>query len=142
MPPRRRHRACDKRSTRSSASQVSTDQWLHWGVLAANAALALWDFEGWADVSARHVELARGSGALAPLAGALNVHRVVAIWRGDFEAATRTGRGGGGRQGGDGDPTGLLRRPLPRRLPGQPEEAMPLITATADEALARGEGLG
>ena len=27
--------------------RVEPDQWLHWGVLAANAALALWDYDAW-----------------------------------------------------------------------------------------------
>src|SRR5262249_32086766 len=54
------------------ADEVFVDQWLHWGALAANAALALWDIDAWDTVSARHVELARGSGAFAPLGVALN----------------------------------------------------------------------
>ena len=68
--------------------EVSIDQWLHWGVLATNAALAIWDFECWVTLSTRHVELARASGALTPLANAINVHRAVAVWCGDFEAAS------------------------------------------------------
>src|SRR4029079_14752010 len=71
--------------------KVSADQWLHWGVLAANAALALWDIDSWMRLSERQVELARASGALAPLVAALNVRRVVAVWCGDFQTASSLG---------------------------------------------------
>jgi DNA-binding CsgD family transcriptional regulator len=122
--------------------QVSTDQWLHWGVLAANAALALWDFHAWAEVGSRHVERARVSGALAPLVSALNVHRVVLIWSGDIEAASELGveeevvkEVTGTRRASYGD---LFLA----AYQGLPERAAPLIAGTAREALARGEGLG
>ena len=42
-------------------------------------------------MSSRHLEFARASGALAPLSAALNAHRVMAIFCGDFEAATSLG---------------------------------------------------
>jgi hypothetical protein len=71
--------------------RASADEWLHWGVLAANAALALWDFDTWDGVSVRLVTLARQSGALASLAAALNIHRGVAVWAGDLERATAIG---------------------------------------------------
>jgi hypothetical protein len=65
--------------------EATSEQWLHWGVLAANAALALWDFERWDAVSAKNVKVARASGALASLAAALNVHRRVTVWAGDLK---------------------------------------------------------
>ena len=124
------------------AEQMSADQWLHWGAHAANAALCLWDVDCWDGVSARYVELARGSGALAPLAVALNVRRVVAIWLGDFEAA--------GSLGVEEDVvkqvTGTRRTSygglLLAAYQGRPEQALPMFEATATDALARGEGLG
>ncbi|RYU14919.1 ATP-binding protein [Nocardioides iriomotensis] len=122
--------------------QLPGEHWLHWGTLASNAALALWDVDCWDRVSARHVELARTSGALAPLAAALNVRRVVAIWCGDFETAITLGleeqvvkEVTGARRASYG---GLFLA----AYQGQPDQATPLITATADEALVRGEGLG
>jgi DNA-binding CsgD family transcriptional regulator len=122
--------------------QMSTDQWLHWGVLASNAALALWDYDCWARVSARHVDLARASGALAPLVNALNVHRVVAIWAGDFEVASSLGV----EEEAVKDATGTRRASYGALFlaayQGRAETAVPLIAATAAEALARGEGLG
>ena len=119
-----------------------TDEWLHFGTLVSNAALTLWDFDAWDAASTRHVERARASGALAPLVMALNVRRVVAMFAGDFEAARRHGvaeevvkQVTGTRRVSYGD---LFLA----AFEGVPERAHPLITATAGDALARGEGLG
>jgi hypothetical protein len=68
--------------------QVSGEEWLQWGILAQMAAMAVWDFDSWVVLSTRHVELARASGALAPLSIALNGHGQVATHCGDFETAT------------------------------------------------------
>ena len=122
--------------------QVSADRWLHWGVSASNAALALWDLDSWARVSARQVELARASGALAPLAAALNVHRSIAIWRGDFEAATSLGV----EEDAVKDVTGTRRASYGALFlaayQGRPVEASRLFSETVTDATARGEGLG
>jgi DNA-binding CsgD family transcriptional regulator len=121
--------------------QMSSEHWLHWGTLASNAALALWDIDSWVALSARHVEIARASGALAPLAAALNVRRGVETWCGEFGAATALGieeqitkEVTGTRRASYG---GLL---LTAYL-GQPGSG-PLLTESAAEASARGEGLG
>ncbi len=125
-----------------AGGEMTEEHWLHWGALASNAALALWDIDCWNRVSARHVDLARSSGALAPLAVALNVRRVVAIWCGDFDTATLLGV----EEQVVKEVTGTRRASYGHLFllayQGQPEEALPHITATADEALARGEGLG
>jgi DNA-binding CsgD family transcriptional regulator len=122
--------------------ELSTDHWLHWGVLASNAALALWDFDSWDRLSNRQVELARASGALAPLANALNAHRVVAIWRGDFETATTLGVEEEVVKQVSTTARASYGSLFLAAYQGRPETAEPLIEATASEALARGEGLG
>ena len=71
--------------------QISTDDWAQWGLLGTGAAVALWDFDSWAVMSDRHLGFARASGALAPLSAALNAHRVVATFCGDFETAASLG---------------------------------------------------
>jgi DNA-binding CsgD family transcriptional regulator len=63
-------------------------EWLRWGHLAIIAAGLLWDIDNWVTLSARHVEIARASGALSPLSIALNGRGVVTAWCGDFEATT------------------------------------------------------
>jgi DNA-binding CsgD family transcriptional regulator len=120
----------------------ATEEWLHWGVLVGNSALVLWDFDAWDAATKRHVEVARQSGALAALAAALNVRRVVAMWRGDFDTA----RSLAVTEDGVKQLTGTRRASYGglflAAYEGRPERAIPLIAATADEARARGEGLG
>ena len=55
------------------------------------AAVALWDVTSWVAVSTRYLEIARASGALAPLSAALNAQRVLAVFLGDFDTATALG---------------------------------------------------
>jgi DNA-binding CsgD family transcriptional regulator len=118
------------------------EDWLHWGVLVANAALALWDFDAWEAVNNRHVELARNSGALSALVVSLNVRRVIAMFGGDFV----TTRALGDAEQAVKEVTGARRASYGALFlaayEGSPERALPLITATADEARTRGEGLG
>ncbi|GII94112.1 helix-turn-helix transcriptional regulator [Sinosporangium siamense] len=121
---------------------VPRAQWLHCGVLVANAALSLWDYDRWEAANARHVELARAGGALAPLANALNVRRVIALWRGDVAHARELGteeatvkQVTGTRRASYGDLFLLAYQ-------GHAEEALPLLAKAAEEAAARGEGLG
>ncbi|MEV7010673.1 BREX system ATP-binding domain-containing protein [Streptosporangium sp. NPDC051022] len=116
--------------------------WLHCGVLVANAALSLWDYDRWEAANARHVELARAGGALAPLANALNVRRVIALWRGDVDHARELGleestvkQVTGTRRVSYGDLFLLAYQ-------GHAAEALPLIAEAAGEATERGEGLG
>ncbi|MFC6083991.1 helix-turn-helix transcriptional regulator [Sphaerisporangium aureirubrum] len=123
-------------------NEVPPAQWLHCGVLVANAALSLWDYDRWEAANARHVELARAGGALAPLANALNVRRVIALWRGDVEHARELGmeestvkQATGMRRASYGDLFLLAYQ-------GHAAEALPLLTEAAAESTARGEGLG
>jgi hypothetical protein len=57
--------------------EVSVQKGLQWGVMASSAAATLWDFDGWDAVITRHVELARGTGALTVLSIALNGQGIV-----------------------------------------------------------------
>ncbi|MFC9789837.1 AAA family ATPase [Rhodococcus sp. NPDC127528] len=121
---------------------VPPGDFLRCGVLVANAALSLWDYDAWEAASARHLTLARAAGALAPLANALNAHRVIALWRGDVVRAGEFGleevtvkEVTGTRRVSYGDLFLLAYR-------GHLAEAVPLIAAAAEEATTRGEGLG
>ena len=67
--------------------EVSDNDFVQWGHLATLAACTLWDWKSWDALSAKHVELARSSGALAPLSIALNGRGMYAARCGDREAA-------------------------------------------------------
>ncbi|NUP47866.1 MAG: AAA family ATPase [Catenulispora sp.] len=109
--------------------------------LVPTAATLVWDFETSAALSSRWVEHARTSGALALLVGALGVHEFVLAWGGELETAAAL------RDEGDAieDATGARMFPLGAALlaayRGRPEEAMPVIRATAASAAERGEGI-
>jgi DNA-binding CsgD family transcriptional regulator len=67
---------------------IPDHEFLQWGHLATSAACDLWDWKSWDRLSAKHVELARASGALAPLSIALSGRGVYTAWCGDPEAST------------------------------------------------------
>jgi DNA-binding CsgD family transcriptional regulator len=120
--------------------QVSGEEWLQWGILAQMAAMALWDFGAWAQLSARHVELARASGALTPLSIALNGRGQVDTHCGDFEAAASVAA----EKDVVNEVTGIRLAAtcdlLLSAYRGRPEEAVPRFAATIEDAMARGEG--
>jgi DNA-binding CsgD family transcriptional regulator len=121
--------------------QVSGEEWLQWGIFAQMAAMAVWDFDSWVALSARHVELARALGALAPLSIALNGRGSVATHCGDFEAATSLAA----EKDVVNEVTGIRLATtcdlLLAGYRGRPAEAVPLFTATTEDSTARGEGL-
>jgi DNA-binding CsgD family transcriptional regulator len=122
-------------------NQTSDEEWLQWGIFAQMAAMAVWDFDSWAALSARHVELARALGALAPLSIALNGRGSVATHCGDFETAASLAA----EKDVVNEVTGIRLAAtcdlLLAGYRGRPAEAVPLFTATAEDSTARGEGL-
>ena len=120
--------------------QVSGEEWLQWGILAQMAAMAVWDFDGWVVLSTRHVELARASGALAPLSIALNGRGQVATHCGDLETATLLAA----EKDVVNEVTGIRLAStcdlLLAGYRGRPAEATPLFSAVAGDSVARGEG--
>jgi DNA-binding CsgD family transcriptional regulator len=121
--------------------QVSGEEWLQWGIFAQMAAMAVWDFDGWDALSARHVELARALGALAPLSIALNGRGSVVTHCGDFETATSLAA----EKDVVNEVTGIRLATtcdlLLAGYRGRPAEAAPLFAATFEDSTARGEGL-
>jgi DNA-binding CsgD family transcriptional regulator len=121
--------------------QVSGEEWLQWGIFAQMATMAVWDFDSWVALSTQHVELARASGALAPLSIALNGRGQVATHCGDFETATSLAA----EKDVVNEMTGIRQATtcdlLLAGYRGRPAEAVPLFTATTEDSTARGEGL-
>ena len=122
--------------------QISTDDWAQWGLLGTGAAVALWDFDRWVVMSGRHLEFARASGALAPLSAALNAHRVVATFCGDFETAASLGLEENAVKEVTGVRIASYGGMLLAAYQGRPVEAEELVAANADDAFARGDGRG
>ena len=105
------------------------------------AAMAAWDFDSWVALSARHVELARTLGALAPLSIALNGRGSVTTQCGDFDTATSLAA----EKDIVNEVTGIRLATtcdlLLAGYRGRPAEAAPLFAATTEDSTARGEGL-
>ena len=122
--------------------ELPADNWLHWGVLGAVAAAAVWDVDSWRAVITRQVELARELGALSVLPAALSVLAMVATWRGEFEAAAVLAA----EHDAIKEATGIQVAPYGAMLlsayRGRVLEASALIAATSEESADRGEGLG
>ncbi len=70
-----------------ASSEVSVEEVLRWGWLAARAAIWLWDYDSGLEIPTRAVQIARDAGALEVLAVADNVCGQAAAWGGDFELA-------------------------------------------------------
>jgi DNA-binding CsgD family transcriptional regulator len=122
--------------------RTTADEWIQWGFLSAGAAIMLWDLDSWAALSARHLDLARASGALGPLSAALNAYRVKAILWGDFAAATSLGAEEAAVKEVTGARKAAYGALLLAAYRGEPSEASRLIAANESDAIARGEGLG
>jgi DNA-binding CsgD family transcriptional regulator len=121
--------------------EVSDNDFVQWGHLTTLAACTLWDWKSWEALSAKHVELARISGALAPLSIALNGLGLYAAWCGDREGAAailaeeeavNDATGIGWYSGGS-----LLHA----AYQGRPE-ALEYMTASAQDSVKRGMGHG
>jgi len=122
--------------------RVSDEDRLHWGFLASGAALALWDFPRWAELTNRHLQFARASGALATLSAALNGSRMLAIFAGDFNSAASLGAQELAVKELTGARKGSYGALLLAAYQGRPAEASRVIDASARDARDRGEGLG
>jgi hypothetical protein len=115
---------------------------LRWLWLACSAALHLWDDATWDTFSSRRVQLTREAGALSELPLALSHRAYVLLFAGDLaaaallveevEAATEA-------MGSKLAPHGALGLAA---LRGREAETSALASATKEEVVLRGEGVG
>jgi DNA-binding CsgD family transcriptional regulator len=123
------------------ADRVSADDWIRWGQSASSAAFVLWDVDSWVELNTRLVARARASGALAPLALALNANGLMTTWCGDLDAATSLVAA----QVAVKEATGIRMASYGARLlaayQGRPPDASPQVTALDNEAVEGGNGL-
>jgi DNA-binding CsgD family transcriptional regulator len=122
--------------------QLPASDWLQWGHLATHAAVMLWDWDSWAILSARHVELARAAGAFAPLSIALSGRGVFAAWCGDHEAVTALLAEDNAIKDVIGSQWYSAVAMLRAAYRGRPEEDLTVVSASADTSTSRGEGMG
>jgi DNA-binding CsgD family transcriptional regulator len=123
-----------------TGADVSVEEVLRWGWLAAAAAVLLWDYDTCLAVATRGVEVARDSGALEVLAVATNVLAQAVSLGGDFSrAAMLIAEAEAVREA-----TGTLVAPygalVLAALRGEEAEASALIDTTIRTATAGGQG--
>ena len=123
-----------------SGGEASVEEILRWGWLATAAAALLWDHETCLAASARGVEVARDSGALAVLAVSLNVATQGVVLAGNFATALVLMTDANAVV----EATGTLVAPYGALtlagFLGVEAEASPLIDKTIEEATAGGQG--
>ncbi|MFG1931264.1 AAA family ATPase [Mycobacterium sp. NPDC048908] len=115
---------------------------LRWLWLASIAALHAWDDDGWDVLSARHVELARDTGALSELPLALSTRAVMLLYAGELaETASLVHEVHTVKEAtGDGlAPYGAL---ILEACRGNRQAVESLIRTTAKDVTHRGEGVG
>ena len=122
-------------------ADISVEDILLWGWMAASATALLWDIEGECASSARAVRLLRDAGALAALPASLSNLAQATAWMGDFAGAASliaeidsVAAVTGSRQA----PYALLRL---LALRGSEAEALALIGAAVEQSAAGGQGL-
>jgi DNA-binding CsgD family transcriptional regulator len=121
---------------------LATNGGFRWLFLAEMAAIELWDYESWRELTVREVQLVRDAGALTVLATALSVSIYVRIFAGELDAATSlieeqriVTEASGSRLA----PHAALILTAWR---GRKAELSALIETTMTEAMPRGEGIG
>jgi len=122
--------------------QMSAEEELRWLWLACIAALHLWDDDRWDVLSGRHVELARGVGALGECPLALSSRVFLLLFAGDMTAAAslvEEAQAATEATGSSLAPYGALGLAA---LRGNEIVARALIRDTGEDVASRGEGVG
>jgi DNA-binding CsgD family transcriptional regulator len=122
--------------------ETSAEEDLRWLWLACIAAVLLWDYDRWDSFSSRHVRLTREAGALSELPLALIQRVYVLLFAGELVAAASLVE----EVRVVTEATGSRIAPYAdlcfAALRGREGEMSILATATKDEVVQRGEGLG
>ena len=109
---------------------------LRWGSVSAEACALLWDVEGMHAISARHVQLARGAGALAQLPLFLNALGIATAWIGDFASTASLIAEADSVAAAIGSPIAPFTELRLRSLQGKEVEASVLIAHAIELAAA------
>jgi DNA-binding CsgD family transcriptional regulator/tetratricopeptide (TPR) repeat protein len=121
---------------------MGADEELRWIWMACLAAMRTLDDRRWDEVSTRHVQLARGAGALSELPLALNSRTFVLVLAGNFGAASALADETEAVQRAIGSnlaPYGALALSA---LRGETVATQKLVNITREDVSRRGEGIG
>jgi DNA-binding CsgD family transcriptional regulator len=131
-----------RRALATFGDDMSAEEELRWLWLASVAAMRVWDVDAWEALSARHVRLARGVGALSELPLALNSRTCMLLFAGDLTAAASLA----GEAQAVNEATGSNLAPYGAlglaALRGDEAGTLALLEATKEDVTRRGEGAG
>jgi DNA-binding CsgD family transcriptional regulator len=131
-----------RRALATFGDGMSAEEELRWLWLATVAAMRVWDDDGWEALSARHIRLARRTGALSELPIALTSRACMLVFAGDLTAAASlTGEAQAVKEatGTNLAPYGALGLAA---LRGDEAGTLALLDATKEDVTRRGEGAG
>jgi DNA-binding CsgD family transcriptional regulator/tetratricopeptide (TPR) repeat protein len=114
---------------------------LRWGSVATAASAAVWDCDGFYDLSTRQVQLARDAGALADLPYHLSALGLARAWRGDFSGAESLLVEADSVAAATGSTLAPYTALRLRALQGREADASAMIAAALDHAAARRNGM-
>ena len=121
--------------------EVSVEEGLRWGWLAAPAAMAIWDVRAWQAIYERQIQVARDTGALEQLPIYLASLGTAIAWSGDFRAAEDLIAEAEQVAAATGTPAAPFAALLLLALRGREPDASALIQATIDQATDGGPGV-
>jgi DNA-binding NarL/FixJ family response regulator len=120
-------------------SDMRMEDVLQFGSVSAEASALLWDVEGMHELSARHVQLARDTGALAQLPIFLNALGIATAWIGDFASTASLIAEADGVAAAIGSPIAPFTELKLRSLQGREAEASALIAHAIELAAANAQ---
>ncbi|MCO8273251.1 LuxR C-terminal-related transcriptional regulator [Actinoplanes sp. TRM 88003] len=121
---------------------ISVDDVVKWGWVAAGVAGAVWDDDAMRDMYARHVRLIREAGVLTDLPYHLATLCLITSWSGDFPAAAALIAEADTVSQAIGSPMPPYPQLRLLSLQGREAEAAEIIGTTITNSLAAGFGLG
>jgi DNA-binding CsgD family transcriptional regulator len=122
--------------------RIGTEEGLRWLWLAGRAAGYIWDYDNWDALTRRQIRLARESGALTVLPLTLSTRAGVELYAGNLaEAISLVEEANAVTEATDGRDVPYAPLALVA-FRGREPEASRLIQTTAEDFLARGEGMG
>jgi DNA-binding CsgD family transcriptional regulator len=124
------------------SEDIADNGGFRWLFLAEMAAIELWDYDAWRELTVIEVQLVRDAGALTVLATALSVSIFVRIFAGELDAAAALldeQKLVTEASGGQLAPHAAL---ILTAWQGREDELSQLVAATIKEVVPRGEGIG
>jgi len=122
--------------------EITLEEGLRYGWLAADAAVAVWDEEAWRAIEARQMQSVREAGLLVDLPIWVQGVAVNEIWRGDFAAAASLIAEAEAMTTATGSGFARYAAVFLAGFRGAEAEAWPLIEAVITDSRAAGQGMG